>query len=128
MKRIILSVLLVIGFANMAMAEPTPKQTKVTWEMPNPPKDLAGFYLYWVGQNTVKPYVLSDASRIEISDPLARSAIVVDVNPIASGGLCFAVTAYDTSGNESSYGSYPLGRTDACGWFGMVAPNGVGVE
>ena len=128
MKNIILALLLLFGFTTFAMAAPTQKQTKAVWDMPSPPADLAGFYLYWVSQNAVKPYTFTDASRIQIADPLARTAIVVDVNPTASGGLCFALTAYDTSGNESDFGSYPLGSTDACGWFGMVAPNGVVVE
>ncbi len=127
-KQCIFGIIAGLALASVAMAEPTHKQTKAVWDMPSPPADLAGFYLYWVSQNAVKPYTFTDAARIQIADPLARSAIVVDVNPTASGGLCFALTAYDTSGNESDFGSYPLGSTDACGWFGMVAPNGVVVE
>lgn len=127
MKNIIIAICFLVGFAGTAMALPTEKDTKVTWEMPNPPNDLAGFYLYWVSQSSVER-VFSDVNRVQIADPLARSAIIVDVNPGASGGLCAQITAYDTSGNESGFGLYPLGSTEACGWFGMTAPSGLGVE
>lgn len=128
MKRIILSILLVLVFVNMGMAEPTPKNTELSWDMPTPDSDLAGFYVYWVAQSSPKPYNFKGASRVQIADPLARSAIIIDVNPLVSGGLCFAVTAYDLSGNESEFAAYPVGKTDACGWFGMTAPSGVGIN
>lgn len=102
-------------------AVPTPPNRKVVWEKPNPEADLAGFWLYVAPQSQAEPRTYDDNNRFQIMDPTAREAIVIDLYQQATGGLCFKITAYDISGNESGFSN------EACGWFGMAAPVNLGV-
>ena len=103
---------IVILMAGTALAEPTPVNRKVTWQHSGAGVD--GFYLYWVPQSET-PRVYSNARRFQIAGAAVREAIVLDMKPDATSGLCFQATAYVGS-TESGYSN------EACGNFGMEGP------
>ena len=102
-------------------AVPTTPNRIITWEHAGTEPDLAGFYLYVAPQTEVPPRAYDDTARYQIADPLARQAILIDLDPASTGGLCFKITAYNTAGNESDWSN------EACGFFGLSGPFNLGI-
>ena len=120
----ILRATIIVSFllcSTTVFAVPTTPNRQIIWEHAGIEPDLAGFYLYVAPQSATPPRTYDDTARYQIADPLARQAILIDLDPASTGGLCFQMTAYDTSGNESDFSN------EACGWFGMSGPFNLGV-
>jgi len=120
MKRLTLALMLVLGLAPFAWAEPTPTNSTLSWDYTSA-SDTAGFYIYAAPQ-AESPRVYDDTRRFQIADPAARTAIVLDVAGPTSGGWCFQMTAYDMAGQESSFSE------EACGFFGFSPPGNLTVQ
>lgn len=97
-------------------AAPTYVNRTLAWDHDG--VDIAGFRVYFARQTTPG---YSDANRVEIPDPTVRTIAVLDITAQV-GALCFVVTAYDSSGNESAYSN------EACGFFGVLAPSNTRVQ
>ena len=108
-------------FSIPVFAAPTTPDRQIIWEHAGTDPDLAGFYLYVAKQSETPPRTYDDTARYQIADPLARKAILIDLDPVSTGGLCFQMTAYDTSDNESEFSN------ESCGWFGMSGVFNLGV-
>ncbi|HEX7124960.1 MAG TPA: hypothetical protein VF406_04185 [Thermodesulfobacteriota bacterium] len=110
MRRLLL-ILAVVLAATPASAEPTPVNRFVEWDYSG---KADGFYLY-LAPETESPRVYSDARRVQIADPAARSVVLVDVYAQATEGVCVKMTAYRGTW-ESGFSN------EACGFFGLGAP------
>jgi hypothetical protein len=103
-------------------SEPTPPDRRITWDDPNnPPQNVGGYWMYWAPQSEPPPRAYSNARRIDLGKPEPKQAVIIDVKPDASGGLCIQITAYNTGG-ESGYSN------EACGWFGLAEPINVDIS
>lgn len=91
MRRVFLAVLIVLVIPAFILATPGVKPKKAVWE-PNPEADLAGYFLYW-GSNVGN---FNDTDRVDVGN-------VVEYNLDDVPGPKIAITAYDTTGNESEY-------------------------
>jgi hypothetical protein len=114
----ILALTISLGWAASASAEPTPVNRSVSWTHSG--AGIDGFYLYWAPQSE-NPKVYSNARRFQIPSPAARSAVILDMKPDATGGLCFKGTAYLGTA-ESAYSN------EACGNFGMEGMGVLGLD
>lgn len=94
---------------------PTEPKRKLVWEHPGA-EDLAGFRLYWAKQSEPEPRLYDDTRRVQIDNINIREIVVIDAKPDATGGLCFKLTAFDSSNNESGFSN------EACGWLGLESP------
>lgn len=114
---LVVSINLVCGLISPVFAEPTPPHRKLLWDANDwtIDPDLAGYWLYYAAKSEPEPRVYNNLRRIQLTNPNVNEVFMIDVKPDASSGLCFKVTAYDTSGNESDWSN------EACGWFGMKA-------
>ena len=97
----ILAMLAIAGIAQAATVQ-------VTWN-PNTEEDLAGYRLY-VGEASGQYGEPVDVGNV--------TGHVMEITPQHGATYYFALTAYDTSGNESGY-------SDEAGWF---VPDGVKPE
>ena len=102
--------------ASVVVAAPTPINRTMSWDHDG--QGIAGFYVYFARQATPG---YTDANRVQVPSPAARSLAVLDVTT-TTGALCFVVTAYDTQGAESAYSN------EACGFFGVGAPGNARVQ
>lgn len=94
MKRFILTVALVLAIASSALA--AGGKATLTWD-PNTEADLAGYKVYF-GTASGKYGPAVDVGKT--ATPAAPSYSVTIPN---DGAYFFAVTAYDTAGNESGF-------------------------
>lgn len=95
MKRILIVLLLVAGLSLSAEAEAA-YRAHLTWDA-NTEADLAGYKVYF-GTASGKYGAPIDAGKT--ATPSAPS---FNVDLLQDGTYYFAVTAYDTAGNESGY-------------------------
>lgn len=103
-----------------AMAEPTPNAKTIFWTHSG--NDVAGFYLYWADESEPPPRIYDDIRKVNVPDSTKREIILLAVMPDVSKKTCFKLTAYDASGNESSF------TDEVCGFFGLETPLGFGVK
>ena len=76
-------------------------QIILAWD-PNAEPDLEGYVLYGKQESPGPPYDYIDTyPEVDLADPLNPSAVVTDLESDVT--YYFAVTAYDTEGNESDY-------------------------
>lgn len=90
MKKIVLSLFILMITASMAFATPGVKPKTAVWT-PNGETDLAGYYLYWGAPGT-----FNDTDRVDVGN-----VTTYDLEGIP--GPQITITAYDTSDNESDY-------------------------
>jgi len=88
------------GVNDSAPSSPTPNSSvNLSWDPPKSNADgtaltgLAGFRIYY-GKNTDSHY----PSSMDVG-----TSTIATIDNLSSGTWCFAVTAYDSSGNESDY-------------------------
>jgi len=123
MRRLIIGLWLLL-LPIVAFALPTPLAQRLAWDEVTDP-DVAGFMLYY-DQEASTPRTYIDARRVDLGAILpvagAHEIVIISIKPDASSRLCFVVTAYDTSGNESAFSN------EACGFFGLPEPENVRVQ
>ena len=118
MRRLMLIMLIVLVPA-VALALPTPKASKLQWD-DYTDADATGFYLYWVREKP-EPRVYTDAQKVNLGLDVDETITIIDFLSSAQGRLCFRLTAYDASGNESDFSN------EACGFFGVGVPRNLRV-
>ena len=116
-------ILAIIGMSGIMVplfAEPTTSHRRLVWENPVALEpDLAGFWVYYAKKSEPEPRVYDNLRRVQLPTSAlspASEVLIIDIKPDITSGLCFKLTAYDTSNNESSFSN------EACGWFGMSGP------
>jgi len=123
MKKLMLAMYL-LALPIAAFALPTPLAQRLAWDEVVDP-DVTGFMLYY-DQEVTSPRTYIDTRRVDLGliPPVAgaHEIVVISVKPDASSRLCFVVTAYDLSGNESAFSN------EACGFFGLPEPENVRVQ
>lgn len=82
---------------------PGVKSWKAVWDA-NQEEDLAGYYLYWRAPGEA----FTDANKVEIRAPEHEK----DLGFLPAGTWELAVTAFDTSGNESGFSNIVTFRKD----------------
>ena len=89
---------LLISFETSSM---TANQIILSWD-PNTEPDLEGYVLYGKQGSPDPPFDYIDTySEVDLADPLNPRAVITDLESDVTYN--FAVTAYDTEGNESDY-------------------------
>ena len=103
--RLLQGFLITLIFASISFGLPTQQATRLTWEAPttnvdgSPLTDGSGYYVYW--REAGGTY--TDVNRYQVSNFETVTVQFTDITGLPSGALTFAVTAYDSSGNESDY-------------------------
>ena len=109
--------LLMGGCSTGVYALPTVENSQVIWTqaVANDPR-IAGSYVYFYtpGMDVV------DTQRLDAG--LTLSLAVKTALPTVSGSLCFKITNYNGTGQESPF------TPEACGWFGLPGPANVKVQ
>ena len=100
-------------WAPMVFGIPGVQQWKATWDA-NTDEDLAGYYLYWRTTDSV----FTDTNKIDCQ--LYTSHSLTDI----PGNTILALTAYDTSNNESEYSTEVPFTVDS---IPPVAPGGLSI-
>ena len=99
-------------FASLTMALPTKDKGCLNWDGPalnedgSVLNDLAGFKAYWANTPLVDAnnHGYTNGDSWDVPDPLATSACFKDMtNLVVADNKYFVITAYDTSGNESTF-------------------------
>ena len=89
---------LCISFATSSSAA---NQIILSWD-PNTEPDLEGYVLYGKQGSPDPPFDYVDSyPEVDLADPLNPRAVITDLESDIT--YYFAVTAYDTEGNESDY-------------------------
>lgn len=114
-----LMVLLVLN-VSVAWAVPTQQHSRLIWT-PSVSADASGNFLYWAREVETIPRLYDDTRRVDLGVLTLNLAgdkevIVIDAKPDAEASLCFKVTAYDASNNESGFSN------EVCGFFGLQFP------
>ena len=105
MKRLTIITILIILYAPLCFSMPGIVKWKLTWTA-NTETDLAGYYLYW--KSGVQAF--DNARRVDVGKVITYNLDTIPVNND------LALTAYDTSGNESLFSDSIFFEKD------MVAP------
>lgn len=92
-KRIALYTVAVVLFSTLVFALPGPKQYEAAW-IANTEADLAGYYLYWRDPSGT----FNDTDKVDCG--LSTTQLLTGVVP---NKTVLALTAYDTSENESEF-------------------------
>jgi hypothetical protein len=95
MKRFLLVGGIVLALASIVHALPGVKQWRCIWD-PNIEADLAGYKVYWRAPGET----FDDTRCVDVGNVTECSIMDLGLTP---GIVEFAVTAYDTSGNESDF-------------------------
>lgn len=95
MKKIITISLLAFLYGSLVFALPGSKQYSAVWTA-NTEQDLAGYYLYWRTSNGA----FNNTNKVDCG--LSTSQLLTGVVP---NKTILALTAYDSSGNESEFSS-----------------------
>jgi len=99
MKKIALFTLILLLAPALVMSTPGIKPKDAVWDA-NTEADLAGYYLYWGAEGT-----FNDTDRVDVG-------LVTQYQLDGIPGPKIALTAYDSSGNESEYSNtVPLDGT-----------------
>ena len=92
-KRILLALSMLMLWAPMCFGLPGVKTWTLYWDS-NTEADLKGYYLYW----KLPGAEFADNNRVDMG--MSTSHVL---NPTIPTGTALAVTAYDTSDNESEF-------------------------
>ncbi|MGL5935032.1 MAG: hypothetical protein ACRCZI_05360 [Cetobacterium sp.] len=115
----IVLVFMVTACSTVAQALPTQSNTGLRFD-PYTDDSATGFYVYWK-KPTQADY--TDAQKFSVTTAGVGSLIALAPHlPTLKGTVCFKVTAHDAANNESPFSN------EACGWFNIPAPSGVGVK
>jgi len=104
-KTFILGIIVALLISTTVFGLPGVKKWKLTWTA-NTETDLAGYYLYW--KSGVQAF--DNARRVDVGKVITYNLDTIPVNND------LALTAYDTSGNESLFSDSIFFEKD------MVAP------
>lgn len=106
MKRLIMGFFITLFMASVSFGLPTQQPTGLTWVAPLTNADgsvyidQGGFYVYYATASGD----FADTRRFQITDPTDINVLFSEITGMDNpAGVYFAVTAYDTSGNESDY-------------------------
>jgi len=106
MKKLIFLILTILIFNSVSWAVPTQQRTGLAWTAPttnvdgSPYTDAGGFYVYWGTASGA----YDDTRSFQITDPADTNVLFSELVGLEEpANYYFAVTAYDTSGNESDY-------------------------
>jgi len=111
----VLSIVTFLLITSLSWAGPTPTAKQLFWDDYTDP-DGVGFNLYWAMQKESSPRTYNDTRRIDIGRPEPESILIFSVKPDAKSSMCFQLTAYDASGNESAFSN------EVCGFMGIEKP------
>ena len=88
-------------FISFETASIAANQIIISWD-PNTEPDLEGYVLYGKQGSPEPPFDYVDSyPEVDLADPLNPRAVITDLESDVT--YYFAVTAYDTEGNESDY-------------------------
>jgi hypothetical protein len=88
-------------FISFETASIAANQIIISWD-PNTEPDLEGYVLYGKQGSPDPPFDYVDSyPEVDLADPLNPRAVITDLESDVT--YYFAVTAYDTEGNESDY-------------------------
>lgn len=115
---VLFAILSVVTACATSQATPTSTVSTLAWDA-YIDTNGKGFYVYWKDKsNTAATY--TNVNRTQITSIATVSEAIALVVPlIHPSSLCFVLTAYDGSGNESGYSN------EVCGFTGFTTPANV---